>query len=205
MVTFVQIPAFGHVSLDTKLSVGDYAPNESVILMWHIEISHNQENWDLMYSVDGRESWIDIERDLPTETLEYEWKLPDIQADSVVVRIVQDNMGFDYFDDSDFFSIGTVTVVREITQTTRSHFDLDISPNPVFDQANVHFSLEQNSRVFVDILDLTGKEYAVLFPCRILPSGDYNLPISKNGFGHGYYILRLVVDKEVETRKVVVF
>ncbi len=100
-----------HVTLDSPnggevLSVGQVFRVE-----WHIAIAHDQENWDLAYSLTGIGGpWIPIADNLPPgSTAEgsmhsFDWTVPDTPSTQVRVRVIMDNPEpeVDYFGFSSF-------------------------------------------------------------------------------------------------------
>ncbi|MAG58227.1 MAG: hypothetical protein CMJ83_18225 [Planctomycetes bacterium] len=98
-------PLVAHVVLD--------CPNGGVVLIagttytivWHVQIGHNTQNWDLWYSTTGPNGpWIPIVMDLPAGNTSsgavhsYVWTVPAAFSSQVRIRVRQDNSGQDYED-----------------------------------------------------------------------------------------------------------
>lgn len=115
-----------HVELVYPQGGETFTPGEVVTIEWNILIQHNTLNWDLYYSVDAGESWNAIEEDIPYENLTYDWTVPGDSTNKARISIVQDNVGTDYSDQSDNFTIAPTTGIVESTMN-----GLQLYPNPV--------------------------------------------------------------------------
>ncbi len=94
-----------HVELDYPVGGETFNPGQTVTIQWHIAIPHNTLNWDLLYSLDGGNSWEAIQMDLPAGSLSYNWIVPSNITSQARVSVIQDNSGTDYQDESTNFNI----------------------------------------------------------------------------------------------------
>ena len=100
-------PVWGHVQLDAPNGDEVLEGGSVFTITWHVDIAHDQQNWDLWYSTDSGTNWILIEMDLPTGNPDtgsvhtYDWTVPDTSSDHARVLVRQDNSGTDYYDESD--------------------------------------------------------------------------------------------------------
>lgn len=99
------ISLFAHVELDYPVGGETFNPGQTVSIQWHIAIPHNTLNWDLLYSLDGGNSWEAIQMDLPAGSLSYNWIIPSNITSQARVSVIQDNSGMDYQDESGNFNI----------------------------------------------------------------------------------------------------
>jgi len=105
--------AFGHVHLLLPTGGDELEVGSTSTIRWQITVSHGQLNWDLYYSTEsGAGPWIPIAIDLPTGSQKqnsvhtYDWVVPNIEDDSVWVKVIMDNPQTDYDDTNDLpFSI----------------------------------------------------------------------------------------------------
>jgi hypothetical protein len=102
--------AKAHVALDYPVGGETFNQGDTVNVQWHIVIPHDLQNWDLYFSDDGGATWQVIELDLPPPQLNYNWVVPGISTTQGRIRIYMDNTGVDYEDQSDDFTILTVTI-----------------------------------------------------------------------------------------------
>jgi hypothetical protein len=99
------VPAWAHVILDAPNGGEQLEVGSVFTVTWHIQIQHNQLNWDLWYSTDSSTGpWTTVATDLPPGSFAvgsihtYDWTIPDAVDDSVWVRVRMDNSGTDYYD-----------------------------------------------------------------------------------------------------------
>jgi bilirubin oxidase len=97
--------SFCHVDLLTPIGGETYYVNQIIEIQWQVLLEHNTENWDLYFSQDGGSNWYVIQENIPTNQLNYSWKIPNIQTSNGVIKVVQDNSDMDYEDSSMNFYI----------------------------------------------------------------------------------------------------
>lgn len=100
--------ALAHVHLLLPTGGDVLESGSTSTISWQITVSHFQDNWDLYYSIDsGAGPWVPIAIDLPPGSQKqnsvhtYDWVVPDMEDDSVWVKIVMDNPGDNYDDTND--------------------------------------------------------------------------------------------------------
>ncbi|MEM8864244.1 MAG: hypothetical protein AAGF31_01705 [Planctomycetota bacterium] len=107
-IAFVASGAQAHVTLDAP-NGGETLIGGSIFpVEWHPDPAHDTERWALWYSTESASGpWnvidLDIELGDPsTGSIHlYDWTVPDMDDSDVWVRVMQDNVGEDYFDVSD--------------------------------------------------------------------------------------------------------
>ena len=79
---------------------------------------------------------------------------------------------------------------------------LQISPSPVIGESKVNFALNIDAHVRVSVLDLMGREVAVLFQ-GMQRAGDHETAISASDLPSGAYMLKLDMNdgESVQTKK----
>lgn len=95
-----------HVVLDSPVGGESYDPDEMVVITWHIQVDHPQENWDLYFSTDAGATWQELAADLPITQLSYSWTVPNVETSQARIKVVMDNVADDYESESEDFSIG---------------------------------------------------------------------------------------------------
>ncbi len=78
-----------------------------------------------------------------------------------------------------------------------------IYPNPVDENASIHFTLEKEASVDIRIYNLTGQEIIYLGK-ETFPSGSHIREIPARDLPSGVYVLRTVISGQVYTSKMVV-
>ncbi|MBU2650046.1 MAG: T9SS type A sorting domain-containing protein, partial [Bacteroidetes bacterium] len=81
--------------------------------------------------------------------------------------------------------------------------EIRIFPSPFSENTNIHFSLEQDSYIKLEIIDLTGHQLGLLCN-RDLPSGDYSFSFSGQNLASGVYLCCLYSRNQVIVKKLIV-
>lgn len=195
-----------HVGLLTQLAGKRYQPGDQVELIWEVQIPHNQENWDLFYSLDEGQSWLSIAEDLPVSQLRYTWIVPDAQSTQARVRVVQDNsMGeIDYSAESGSFAIGDVED-GEMKDDESTLTGADNEP-----ELNDLVRLYPNPTVAYVFLEVKGvaitDPQAILYGCDrkemrrwTFNPGESSWRLDLSSLPGGTYVLHLQVNKTTKT------
>ena len=175
---FVVLNSKAHVNLINPIGGEVFNAGETIIIQWEVVISHNTENWDLFFSGDGGITWNPIELDIAEDSLNYHWVVPDTPTIAGQIRIVMDNLGNDYDDNSENFTIESVTAINEASY----EFGLKVFPNPMSENAIIIFANPDNERhtlifynsegkVIREFVDITSER--VFFKRNNLVSGLY--------------------------------
>ncbi|MBB2144170.1 T9SS type A sorting domain-containing protein [Pedobacter sp. LMG 31464] len=78
-------------------------------------------------------------------------------------------------------------------------------PNPATDRTTIAYTLATKAKVTLRVIDLTGKQLAVLIKQEIAAGKhEYDWELSKNNITSGMYILVLQVDNKIFSRKIIV-
>ena len=99
------LQAHGHVELIRPQGGEVFTVGEEVQVEWKVIIPHDSQNWDLLFSPDGGQSWEAIQTDISIDVLTYNWTVPDVATSQGRIQIVQDNSSMDYADISEDFTI----------------------------------------------------------------------------------------------------
>ena len=94
-----------HVELLYPQGGESFLANSTVEIEWFPSVPHNTENWDLLMSSDGGMTWDTLQADIHVDTLTYSWLVPGSASSETRIRVIQDNVGEDYDDQSANFSI----------------------------------------------------------------------------------------------------
>jgi hypothetical protein len=78
---------------------------------------------------------------------------------------------------------------------------VNIYPNPTSGNATIAFELDGLSKVDVSLFDITGKLVQVVAKDQVF-SGNQNLSVSN--LENGIYIVRTIIDGNVNTEKLIV-
>jgi glucose/arabinose dehydrogenase len=92
---------------------------------------------------------------------------------------------------------------NDINNLLTSPIDLTIFPNPFQQSTTLSYSLPQSAEVQITILDVNGQVRQILSPPALQLAGDYQLDWEAQDFPKGLYLVRLEVDGQATTVKVV--
>lgn len=99
-----------------------------------------------------------------------------------------------------YLDASAVSIEEVVINTTA---DLSIKPNPATDFANLNFELLKSADVQVTVFNLIGQEKIVI-PNRNFNKGKNQIDINLDQLSSGTYFVRLDIDGNVVTRKLVV-
>jgi hypothetical protein len=85
------------------------------------------------------------------------------------------------------------TAVNEINS-----FITSIYPNPAHTNINVRIESQENARVIIDILDMSGRQLNIS-ELHTLSNGSHILPIEISHLQQGAYIVRIKLNETVRT------
>jgi hypothetical protein len=101
----ISFPLKAHVDLDYPLGGESFIEGQSIHIEWHIVAFHESLNWDLLFSSNGGVDWVPIQMDITYDSLGYTWIVPPVFSSQCRVRVIQDNVGMDYWGTSTDFTI----------------------------------------------------------------------------------------------------
>ncbi len=81
--------------------------------------------------------------------------------------------------------------------------NIAVFPNPVTNQANIEFELKTNTQVLISVVDMLGRQVKNVFEGE-MHSGAQNLQMDANDLDNGVYFIRMQLNNEVVTKKIMV-
>lgn len=83
---------------------------------------------------------------------------------------------------------------------------LRVYPNPAVSQTTLSYQLSERANVYVRVVDLSGKQLAVLLPKQLQNSGKYEIlfNFSKHQILPGMYIIHMIVNDKTYSKKIIV-
>ncbi|NND07978.1 MAG: hypothetical protein HKN87_16485 [Saprospiraceae bacterium] len=94
-----------HVGLAFPQGGESFVANSTIEIEWFPTVPHDTENWDLLISYDGGSTWDTLQADIHVDSLTFSWLIPSNASSETRIRVIQDNVGTDYDDQSGDFSI----------------------------------------------------------------------------------------------------
>jgi hypothetical protein len=82
-------------------------------------------------------------------------------------------------------------------------FSINVYPNPMNSVGGqLYLNLKKNADVTIEVTDMTGKVVSSKSQSKLYP-GEYNYPINLNGLSNGIYNVRVLVDGDQITKRIV--
>jgi len=149
---FAMIQVDGHVELTYPDGGETFHPGETVNVTWTEVVRHSFLGWHLLFSNNGGDTWDTIQANMPLETLEYSWIVPEKQTEKGRIKIVQDNEDEDYEWICSNFTITSATGFDDPLQSTQ----LKMYPNPMVDYTTIEFENSLHRNYTLNIYDMQG-------------------------------------------------
>lgn len=183
ILIFIIGTATAHVTLVYPEGGETFSPGQEISIEWEELVQHNTENWDLFYSLDGGDTWEELAMDLDYELRTYDWTIPETSSAEARIKVIQDNTGFDYEDES-----GDFTIMSPVGTNENSVQELFVFPNPATDR--LHIRLKEPLAEF-SVFDLKGRR---LYHEDVRNRNEHILDLSS--MQPGMYILRVSYGQE---------
>lgn len=149
---FAIFQAEAHVQLNNPTGRDTLTPGDTIIINWQILIPHSTQSWDLFFSQDGGISWDTIKTGIAKDSLNYTWVIPSTPTTEAKVRVVMNNTGTNYLDESDAFTISTPSgiIKPKVPNILNSY------PNPLTSYTWVEFE-NHNKMLTFSLFDINGR------------------------------------------------
>jgi len=207
--TFLYIHTLSaHVGLDYPIGGETFSVGDTVNVQWHNIIIHTAIDWDLYFSYDGGSTWSPVQLNISKSQFNYQWIVPNILTEEAQIKIVQDNVGADYEENSSSFTIQEKSLaVFTPSQIPETPYLLQNYPNPFNPLTKIQFSLPQESNVSIVVFDLIGDKIKSLFNSTLLKGqhtiewdGTNNLGVAVPS---GTYLYNMTTNNHTQTMKMV--
>jgi len=171
-----------HVGLIYPLGGETFSPGQEVTIEWAIVIPHDTQNWDLYFSKDGGATWEDLRLDIGVDTLFYNWVVPEDATDAARIKVVMDNSGSNYEDESENFTITEPSGINPVTGQS----DFSIYPNPARDYIYLEYNIPVKD-CKLHVINTKGSLLAVYNIRKAFPDNRQRIPLQ--GLKPGIYYL----------------
>ncbi len=107
---------------------------------------------------------------------------------------------------SDFTFTATAELARGVIVDIEEYLsaeDISIHPNPITDNANIQFTIDNYADVNITLFDILGKKVMDIHSGQLL-GGSHNIEFNSNELINGIYFVRLSIDNQTVTKKVLV-
>ena len=188
LILIIVAPSIAHVNLLNPKGGETFTPGNVATIEWQEIQSHETLNWDILFSGDGGITWDIVIEDLPVDTRNYTWTLPDITTSKGQIKIIQDNVGMDYEDVSQYFTISSVTGIVTQVESKKINF----YPNPLTEFATLEYDNPGHEPFTLTLYNIRGQIM------RQVPDITADqVRIEKRDLADGFYIFQLKSNKEI--------
>ena len=194
---------FGHVKINYPKGSEVFNSGDVVTIEWGIVIDHGSNDWDLLFSSDGGQTWSVIVNDLSKSVLKYEWTVPDIPTNTGKIQVVQDNSGSaDYTASSGNFIINHVTGVEPEDVVPGSFILYPAFPNPFNSTTNISFTLPAKDFVTLTVYNIAGEKIKDILNSE-MSSGFHQIRWQADDVSSGIYLYTIKTRANLQVAKVV--
>ena len=198
--------ATAHVTLTSPMGGESFDVGQTVEIQWVRKIPHDQIDWDLLFSPDNGATWDTLNADMPISQLSYSWTVPDLETQTALIRIIQDNQVIDYRATSLGFSIGSGVLSADQGSPLPPRFSMRPNyPNPFNPTTTIEYTLPKTVRTVLLVYNVLGQEVARLVDDYLNPGSHRTVWDGKDRAGRevvsGIYIVRLVTPGWSQTMK----
>lgn len=156
--------------------------------------------FDLQLSLDGGLNWTTIQENVNALKQNWDWKLPNVNSENVVIRAIFDNKANLEYARSGRFTISAdgASSVEGFTANVNEPY-----PNPFNDKTTINFSLVDHANVSVEIYNAAGAVIANVINNQTYSAGTHNVTWEAGDIAGGVYYIKFTVDGSSITKEVV--
>ena len=92
----------------------------------------------------------------------------------------------------------------EILPSQYSSTTLELFPNPSNQYANLHYTLTEDSKVFISLFDVSGKKIKTILNNELQLSGDRLIQFDNNGLAKGIYFVKVMINNKISNIKMLI-
>lgn len=177
------VESFEYLVRPIRLRVDTVIPGGKVKLSWE-DISDNETGFSIERQ-DGS-GWTEIATIAADETAYADSLFAGFGIHYYRIKAFNDDLESFYTDSVE----ANVVDVGIFSRADNGGLELKVYPNPVQDQALVHYTLQKPGEVRLTLMDLTGRQVLNLVQAR-QTAGTYRYPIRRGSLPGGMYLLRL--------------
>lgn len=198
VLMFIPFGLSAHVQLDYPQGGETFYSGDSINIQWTEVIHHNTMNWELYYSADGGSTWQVIDDDIDYDLRTYKWEVPGQGTSMGRIKVVQNNEGTNYEDESDNFTIMQPSGL--ISSEDKFLTSIKITPNPVQFQSYIQFTSPRNDQLTLEIYNVNGQKVKT-YKNQNVEKGKNAIPINTDGLEPGIYICVLSTQQVAKSLK----
>jgi len=98
----------------------------------------------------------------------------------------------------------TTAASPQRTSVLELHNLLEVYPNPMAEQATLHFHTAEGGKAQVYVYDQVGRLVATLYNAEVQSGQEYYLPLKRDDYASGLYYCRLIANGQVENLRLTI-
>jgi hypothetical protein len=156
--------------------------------------------FDLQLSLDGGLNWTTIQENVNALKQNWDWKLPNVNSENVVIRAIFDNKENLEYARSGRFTISAdgASSVEVFTANVNEPY-----PNPFNEKTTINFDLVNRANVSVEIYNAAGAVIANVINNQTYSAGTHSVTWEAGDIAGGVYYIKFTVDGASITKEVV--
>jgi len=183
-----------------------FAPGSVQFISWASSVPlGSTANITIEFSQNGTGGpWTTVASNVPNSGT-YQWATPAISSNNCYLRYtINDGSTNKVITSAQAFGIGNCSVATGVSEgIAAASVTATIYPNPVVNEANLHFNLSKESDVSVSIVNLLGEELTVV-DNKNFTAGFQNVALPVSELEPGIYFCNITLAKSKQTIKFVV-
>jgi len=149
------------------------------LIRWQKFYPPRCDSLSLFYSTDNGQTYQTIVHSLQSTDTSYLWTVPSVNSDSCKIKIIAYGPGWQYDESDGNFSI-TSTAINEIASLSLAKtLSVRAFPNPAKALTAIHYSLPAQSKVLLNLYDISGRLVKTLVNETKKP-GNYSLTLNSS-------------------------
>lgn len=191
---------YAHVELTYPEGGETFNSNDTITITWVEAQAHVTQNWELYYSPDAGNSWIEISTNIPVPLREFEWIVPEGETVKGRIRVVQNNAETDYDDVSANFIVKDVTGIYETPEQSAAFESFYNYPNPFKYQTTFSFKLETPQQLTLKVYTLNGSLVATVADSQFY-AGQHTMNWKSTSLDAGLYYYTIRIGDAMRVKK----
>jgi len=174
------------------------------VIRWQTFYPPRCDSLSLYYSTDNGRTYLPLASNISASDTSYLWTVPNVNSDSCKIKIIAYGPGWQYDESDGIFRITSTGIEENRNPLTALRFSLKVFPNPAKSQTAIRYSLPAQSKVSLQLYDISGRLVKTLVNEQ-KKQGIYKLNLNTKDLSAGVYFLSLQsVSKRIIERLVII-
>jgi len=174
------------------------------LIQWQTFYPPRCDSLSLFYSIDNGRTYLPLASGISGSDTSYLWTVLNVNSDSCKVKIIAYGPGWQYDESDGIFRITSTGIDEDRNPLTAVRFSLKAFPNPTKSLSVVRYSLPVESKISLQLYDISGRLVKTLVNETKKP-GIYKVNLNTKTLSAGIYFLSLKTEsKRIIERLVVI-